>query len=136
MADKKPLVFDSNKELQQLQSGDKLPASCILRRNTGLEVFGAVTINDAEVCVITTSSLSVKQGATYDITLNSNIITATSAFPNPTVRNGTNTQGLPVVVSVTPASGTAVIKLLNLNLQEDSAVLNGTVVITLTILNL
>lgn len=136
MASKKPLVLTTG-GIEQLQSGDRISESSILRRSSGIEFTpGAVTINDAEVCEITTDSLTVKQGSTYSITLTSNIITATSSFPNPTVKNGTNTQGLPIVVSVTPTSGSAVIKLLNLNLQEDSAALNGTLYITITILNL
>lgn len=85
-------------------------------------VAGAVTLNNATAGIITTESLSTAAGAIYTLTLTSNLIKATSlVLANITLGNGTTGTG--VIVHITPAAGSVVIKVQNIHA---SAAFNGT----------
>lgn len=76
---------------------------------------------------ITSEALTTAQNAIYTLTLtNTAIAAADLVFAS--VGNGTNTQGTPVVTSVTPAAGSVVIKISNLHASAES--LNGTIKIS------
>lgn len=105
-----------------------------LSAGEGTETSGDVTIDDRQVCRITTESLAVVAGETYDITLTSNKITDESLFVA-SIRYGTCSQGQPVILQIVPGDGEAVITILNTTAQGNSKDLDGTLLITLIILN-
>jgi hypothetical protein len=94
--------------------------------STGTATAGAITLNTA-AGKVTTESLTTAQNANYTLTLtNSSIAAADLVFAS--VANGTNTQGTPVLLRVTPAAGSATIVVRN---AHDSAqAFNGTLVIS------
>jgi hypothetical protein len=87
---------------------------------------GAATLNGA-AGKITTASLTTAQDALYTLTLtNSQISAADMVFVS--IANGTNTQGTPVLLRVTPAAGSAVIIISNKH--QSAEAFNGTLVIS------
>lgn len=76
---------------------------------------------------VTTESLTTAQNANYTLTItNTDVAAADLAFAS--VANGTNTQGTPVVLRVTPGAGTLTIVIRN---AHDSAqAFNGTLVVS------
>jgi hypothetical protein len=90
---------------------------------------GAATLNKP-AGVVTTEALTQAQNATYTLTLTNSAISATDmVFVS--LANGTNTQGTPVVVRVTPANGSVVI--LVKNMHDAAQALNGTLVLSFTV---
>lgn len=90
--------------------------------STGTSATSAVTINDY-IGKITTEALTTAQNAIESITLtNDKIAAADNVFV--TIGNGTNTQGTPMLGTVTPAAGSVVIKIINKHATAES--LNGT----------
>jgi hypothetical protein len=87
---------------------------------------GAATL-DATVGKITTESLTTAQNLFYTLTITNTEIAADDAV-FASVANGTNTQGTPMVVSVTPAAGSLVIVVQNKHASAEA--LNGTLVIS------
>jgi hypothetical protein len=82
--------------------------------STATSAAGAVTFNNATAGVITTESLSTAAGAIYTLTLTSNLIKAGSVvFVSPTL--GSATTGTACVAHVTPANGSVVIKIKNID---------------------
>lgn len=91
---------------------------------------GAATLNKMSGKV-TSEALTTAQNALYTLTLtNSQIVAAdiVAAF----IANGTNTQGTPVIVRVTPAAGSVVI--IVKNMHDAAQALNGTIVISFIVL--
>jgi len=87
---------------------------------------GAATLA-ATAGKITTESLTTAQNLFYTLTItNTEIAAADAVFAS--VANGTNTQGTPMVVSVTPAAGSLVIVVQNKHASAEA--LNGTLVIS------
>ncbi len=93
---------------------------------TASATAGAATLNKM-AGKITTEALTTAQNAAYTLTLtNSAIAAADMVFV--TIANGTNTQGTPVVLRVTPAAGSVAIVIGN---RHDAAqALNGTLVVS------
>lgn len=90
--------------------------------STATSSAGAVTFNNASAGVITTESLSTAAGAIYTLTLTSNLVKASSlVLANVTLGSGTTGTG--VIVHITPAAGSVVIKVQNIHA---SAAFNGT----------
>jgi hypothetical protein len=89
---------------------------------TGTTATSAVTINDY-AGLITTEALTTAQNSKETITLTNDKIAATSlVFVS--IGNGTNTQGTPVVQTVTAGAGTCEIIIANKHATAES--LNGT----------
>jgi len=82
----------------------------------------ASTIN-AQSGVITTEALTTAAGADYTFTLTNSLITAATANLMVQALYGSATAGVPHVVSVTPAAGSAVIVVRNI---DAAAAFNGT----------
>lgn len=127
-----PLVLGASGLPEQLQPGNSLKN--IFRTGSGTESGQSVVINNAEICKITAlGDAPVFMGETYSFSLLSNIITGDSVIL-PTVKQGA-TSGLIKVLSIEPSSAEATVILLNMGGQRDSNDTNGTVIITLVIIN-
>lgn len=104
-----------------------------LQVHTSTAAAGAATIAAGALRKITTEALTTAAGATYTLTLTNTTWFQADSVVLPTVGNGTNTAGTPVVASVTPKSdGTCVIIVQNIHA---SAALNGTLIISILHLN-
>lgn len=90
---------------------------------------GAATLSKLSGTV-TSEALTTAAAAAYTLTLTNTKIAATSRVLA-SVANGTNTQGIPVVSTVVPGSGSVVIKVFNLHATE---ALNGTIKINFLVL--
>jgi hypothetical protein len=97
-----------------------------IKSTTGTAVGGAVTVT-GYAGKITSESLTTAQNATYTLTITNTAIEATDIV-TASITNGTNTQGTPMIVRVTPDSGSLVIVVKNMH--ESTQALNGTVVIS------
>lgn len=97
-----------------------------MRNGTATAAAGAATLN-AESGVVTSEALTTAQNATYTLTITNSKILATDMVLC-SLANGTNTQGTPVIVRVTPANGSLVI--LVKNMHDAAQALNGTIKIT------
>jgi len=96
---------------------------------TASATSGAATL-DKNSGVITSEDLTTAAGADYTLTLtNSTIAAASQVFASTAL--GTSTAGEPVVTSVTPAAGSVVIKIRNIDSTNE---FNGT--ITIAFMNL
>lgn len=133
------IEFKKNKPAGVSSSGEDViitgEGDLKLSADSGTEVGGAVEINDRQVCIITTASLTLEAGEIYEIVLSSNIIFSDSVIL-PAIRFGSATQGLPVALPIIAQDGSATIRILNASAQADTADVNGTLVITLIIFNL
>lgn len=87
---------------------------------------GAATLNTA-AGKVTSEALTTAQNALYTLTLTNSRIAAADIVLA-TLANGTNTQGTPVIVRVTPAAGSVVIVVKNMH--DAAQALNGTIVIS------
>jgi hypothetical protein len=94
--------------------------------NTATSTAAAATLNTIGGW-ITTESLSTAVGSTYSFTLTNSLIT-TKSLLQIGMYSKTNTGGLPQVVSITPAAGSAVIVWKNTGGTAQSA-FNGTMTI-------
>jgi len=96
---------------------------------TASATTGAATLNK-DAGVITSEALTTAAGAAYTLTLtNSSIAAADQVFAS--FANGTNTQGTLSLGTVTPGSGSVVIKVNNIHASE---ALNGTIKIAFMVL--
>lgn len=87
---------------------------------------GAATLNN-RFGKVTSESLTTAQNAVYTLTItNSAIKAADICFAS--VANGTNTQGTPQIVRVSPADGSLVITVKNGHASAEA--LNGTLVVS------
>lgn len=97
---------------------------------TASATAGAATLNKSSG-IITSEALTTAQNALYTLTLTNSVIVATDIVFT-TLANGTNTQGTPVVVRVTPGSGSVVI--IVKNMHDAAQALNGTIKIGFVVL--
>lgn len=97
---------------------------------TASATTGAATLSK-QAGVITSESLTTAAGADYTLTLTNTLVAATSIVLA-TVHNGTNSQGVPVLRTVTPGAGSVVIIVRN---THASQALNGTLKIAFLVLN-
>lgn len=98
--------------------------------STGTATSGAVTVN-AQAGVVTSEALTTAAAGTYTLTLTNDRIGANSlVFVS--IGNGTNSQGVPVVNTVTPSSGSVAIVISN---EHATQAFNGTLTITFVVLN-
>jgi hypothetical protein len=96
---------------------------------TASATAGAATLNK-DAGVITSEALTTAAAAVYTLTITNSSIAATDqVFAS--VYNGTNTQGVPIVTTVAPGSGSVVIKILN-NHATDA--FNGTIKVAFVVL--
>lgn len=94
--------------------------------STGAATAGAITMN-AYVGKVTSEALTTAQDAVYTLTITNNkVVAADMAFAS--IANGTNTQGTPTLLRVTPGAGTLVITVANAHATAQA--LNGTLVIS------
>lgn len=97
-----------------------------LGSGTATATAGAATL-DNRFGKITTEALTTAQNANYTLTItNASIRASDLVFAS--VANGTNTQGTPIIVRVTPAAGSLVI--IVRNAHDSVQALNGTLVVT------
>lgn len=93
-----------------------------LGSGTATATAGAATLNN-RFGIITTEALTTAQNAIYTLTITNSAVSASDlAFAS--VANGTNTQGTPMIVRVTPAAGSLVITVKNAH--DAAQALNGT----------
>lgn len=86
---------------------------------------GAATCSDY-MGRVTSEALTTAQNAIYTLTItNTKVAAADLVFAS--VHDGTNTQGTPMVVRVTPAAGSIVITVANKHASAEA--LNGTIVV-------
>jgi hypothetical protein len=88
-------------------------------------VSGAATLNK-QSGQITSESLTTAAGVDYTLTLTDSSILATDLLMA-SVQLGTSTTGEPAITSVTPAAGSAVIKVRNIHATQ---AFNGTIIIS------
>ncbi len=91
------------------------------RLSTVTAASGAATLN-TETGIVTSESLTTAAAAVYTLTLTNNKITA-NTLVNVVLGNGSNSQGVPVLNTITPAAGSVVIKVSN---EHATQALNGT----------
>lgn len=96
------------------------------KNSSGAAAAGAITLN-APAGVVTSEALATAQNATYTLTVTNSFIAA-SDIVLCTLKNGTNTQGTPIITRVTPAAGSVVI--LVKNMHDAAQALNGTIVVS------
>lgn len=96
---------------------------------TAAATAGAATLNK-NAGVITTESLTTAAAGVYTLTLTDSQIAAADVV-QVTIGNGTNTTGLPVLSTVKPAAGSAVIVIANLS---GAAAFNGTLIVMFTVI--
>jgi len=93
---------------------------------TGTATAGAVTLA-ARAGKITTEALTTAQNLFYTLTITNSAIAATDAV-FASVANGTNTQGTPMITSVTPGAESLIIVIQNKHASAEA--LNGTLVVS------
>jgi hypothetical protein len=99
-----------------------------VRTGTATATAGAATLN-AESGVITTEALTTAAASEYTLTLTNSKIAATDmVFAS--VQNGTNTTAQATITTITPASGSVVIKVKN---TTAATALNGTLKISFVV---
>jgi hypothetical protein len=98
---------------------------------TATAVSGKATVN-CDAGLITTESLATVAGAAYTLTVGCNHVTSKSLVV-PFCFNGSNSQGDPDLVSVTPADGGSItFKVIN---RHATLALNGTLKIGFVVFN-
>jgi hypothetical protein len=104
-----------------------------LRLVRAVAAAGAVTAH-GELLEITTEALSTAAAALYTLTITNGRVLNVSDFVDvPAIRNGTNSQGAPNVVSITNTVGQTVIVVRN---DHASLALNGTLIIQVRVMNI
>jgi hypothetical protein len=97
-----------------------------LNSGTATATAGAATLAN-RFGKITSEALTTAQNANYTLTItNSEIRASDIVFAS--VANGTNSQGTPIIVRVTPAAGSLVI--IVRNAHDSAQALNGTLVVS------
>lgn len=97
-----------------------------IKSSTATATAGAATLN-AYAGKVTSEAITTAQNATYTLTVTDSFIAATDLCFG-SIANGTNTQGTPMIVRMTPAAGSLVI--LVKNMHDAAQALNGTIVVT------
>ena len=93
---------------------------------TATATAGAATLA-AKVGKVTTEALTTAQNVIYTLTITNTAIAAADVV-TASVANGTNTQGTPMIGTVTPGAGTLVITVINKHATAQA--LNGTLVVS------
>jgi len=93
-----------------------------LGSGTATATGGAATLAN-RFGVITTEALTTAQNALYTLTVTNTAVKATD-IAMASVTDGTNTQGTPMIVRVTPGAGALVITVANKHASAEA--LNGT----------
>lgn len=97
---------------------------------TAIASSATVTLN-ARSGRVTTQSLTTAAGGTYTLTINNSLV-ASNFVVLANIAGGTNTTGVPVLLSAVPGSGTITITIRNI---DASAAFNGNLVIAYNIVN-
>ena len=97
-----------------------------LNSGTATAAAGAATLAN-RFGKITTEALTTAQNANYTLTITNTSVVA-SDLVMASVANGTNTQGTPIIVRVTPAAGSLVI--IVRNAHDSAQAFNGTLVVS------
>lgn len=92
---------------------------------------GAATLN-AYIGKVTSEALTTAQNGIYTLTVTNDKVKASSVVLA-TVTDGTNSQGTPMIVRVTPAAGSLVITVANKHASAEA--LNGTIVVSFQVIN-
>jgi hypothetical protein len=100
-----------------------------MRRQTVTAAAGAATKRGRRVQV-TSEALTTAALAYYTLTL-TNVEVKADSMVLVSIKNGTNTQGTPLLSTVAPAAGSVVVKVLNDHATE---ALNGTLVIDVLVI--
>lgn len=108
-----------------IPAGTKVRLQVELGISTASATAGAATLNTLKG-KITSEALTTAAGGVYTLTLTNSTVTAYDVV-FVSVKNGTNTQGVVVQGTVTPADGSVVITVRN---EHASQALNGTLVIS------
>jgi hypothetical protein len=127
----KAVVLDENKDVAEIRNltstnhivgvGGTINADS----GTVTETGGAATLSKM-AGVVTSEALTTAAAASYTLTLTNTVVAATDlVFVS--VQNGTNTQGIPLVSTVTPGSESVVIVINN---QHATDAFNGTIKIS------
>ncbi len=90
---------------------------------------GVATVNQ-DAAIVTTQALATAAGATAAITINCAAVTPQSLVMA-SLQNGSNTQSIPDIMTVTPGNGVVTIVLANTGV----AVFNGTFILSLLVFN-
>lgn len=98
--------------------------------STATATSNAATLN-AQLGVITSEALTTTQSSTYTCTLTNNFV-GTGSVVLYSLSNGTNTQGTPLMKSVTAGAGSVVFIVVNLHPSAEA--FNGTIKIAYTVL--
>ena len=117
-----------NSLITQINGANGIPTAASLQ--TGTDASNAVTLNGVKGTV-TTESLTTAAGAVFTSTLTNSAITA-SSIVLVSVGLGSATTGSPALTTVTPAAGSAVIKIQNIHA---SAAFNGTLTHSFLVIN-
>ena len=97
---------------------------------TAVATAGAATLN-AQTGKVTSESLTTAQNVNYTMTITNNQIAAADIVLA-SIANGTNTQGTPVLLRVTPGAGSVAIVIRNAH--ESAQALNGTLVVSFQVI--
>lgn len=98
---------------------------------TAVATSGAATLN-AYAGRVTSEALTSAQNAVYTLTITNDKVKSDSIV-HASVTDGTNSQGTPMVVRVTPADGELVITVANKHASAEA--LNGTIVVSFQVVN-
>jgi hypothetical protein len=107
---------------------DQLAVGAVGSTKTASATAGAATLNSPSG-VVTSESITTAAAATYTLTLTNSCIAATDIVLV-SQGNGTNTQGAPVIQSITPAAGSVVVVVKNVHASQ---ALNGTLTFSFVI---
>jgi hypothetical protein len=117
-----------NDRITRFPNGIRAPLRMAI--GTATATAGAATLN-AQTGKVTSESLTTAQNANYTMTITNNQIAAADIVLA-SIANGTNSQGTPVLLRVTPAAGSVAIVIRN---AHDSAqALNGTLVVSFQVI--
>lgn len=100
-----------------------------LGSGTATATTGAATLAN-RFGVVTSEALTTAQNAFYTLTITNTAVSAED-IAVASVQNGTNDQGTPMIVSVTPADGSLVIVVCNKHATSEA--LNGTLKIAFAV---
>lgn len=102
-----------------------------MKSKTATAASSAATLHSKKG-IITTESLTTAQNAIYTLTLTNNKIKANSLVLA-SVYNAGNTQGTPMIGTITPAAGSVVIKVINKHASAEA--LNGALAIGFVVID-
>lgn len=133
-ADSHPVEAGASTTAETAAVSNTSPTHAALTMDSGTKTAtasaGAATLNKSSG-VITSEAITTAAGAVYTLTLTNSKVSATSnVFAN--VNLGAGTGGTPAIASITPASGSVVIKVQNIHA---SAAFNAAIKIGFMVVN-